>query len=138
MKRLCFLLFCLLITAPLFATPRADVTATVAGNAVVFAWDPNTEPDLAGYNVYQGTHTGGPYTKIGSVGVMATPTFTVTLSNNGTYYFVVSAFNLGGLESGYSNEVSKIIAVGPANPKNLRIPTGIAEKPLIDLFWGLF
>jgi hypothetical protein len=80
MKRLCFLLFCLLITAPLFATPRADVTATVAGNAVVFAWDPNTEPDLAGYNVYQGTHTGGPYTKIGSVGVMATPTYADTNS----------------------------------------------------------
>ena len=125
MKRTLLILCLLLLATPLWAT---DVRVTAAGNVVTLAWDPNTETDLAGYNVYQGTKTGGPYTKIGSVGVMTAPTFVVTESLNGSYYYVVTAFNTGGAESGYSNEVSTVINVPPAPPRNLRkVLAGIAD-----------
>ena len=90
-------------------------------NLVTLSWDPNTETDLAGYRIYRAPSSGGPYTRIGQIQVMAAPEFTGPALGNGTWFFVVTAYNTAGLESGYSNEVSKIIATPPAPPKNLRL-----------------
>jgi chitinase len=85
---------------------------------VTLAWDPNSETDLAGYKVYYATTAGGPYNGSGSsdggspivfllsgLANPASPEFTVHGLPDGTNYFVVTAYNTGGLESGYSNEV---------------------------------
>ena len=90
------------------ATAAAVVTVTVsnASAQVILGWDPNTEADLAGYKVYVGTAS-GVYTTTIDVGKVTT--YTVTgLQPGNTYYFVVTAYNLSGFESGYSNEVSVI------------------------------
>ncbi len=71
--------------------------------SVTLEWDPNTEPDLAGYKVYYGTapRTYGTPITLGKV-----TTYTVTgLTPGTTYYFAVTAYNTAGLESGFSNEV---------------------------------
>src|SRR5205085_7771374 len=84
----------------------STVTVTVANTTaqVTLAWDPNTESDLAGYKVYIGTAS-GVYTTTIDVGNVTT--YTVTgLAPGATYYFVVTAYDTGGLESGFSNEVS--------------------------------
>ena len=89
--------------------------------SVILEWDPNTETDLEGYKVYYNTGSGGPpYNGTGAVegsspvDVKNVTTFTLTgLSNVESYYFVVTAYDTEGLESGYSNEVS----VG-ASPNN--------------------
>ena len=86
---------------------------------VTLAWDVNSETDIAGYKIYYGTTQGGPYNGTGSsagsspifvsLGNLTNPTspeFTVRELTDGTYYFVATAYNSGGLESGYSNEVS--------------------------------
>ena len=123
----------------LLATPAvaSNLTADQAGNSVTLAWDANTEPDLAGYRIYQSRTAGGPYTQIGQVGVMPAPEWTVTGLTNGTYFWVVTARNLAGMESGYSNEVSKTISLPPAPPKNLiiRILQAIASA-IVSLFGG--
>jgi len=87
---------------------------------VTLAWDANTESDLAGYKVYYKTGSSGePYdgTEIaqGDSGIsillenLATPDnpiFSLTgLQDSEFYYFVVTAVNSVGLESGYSTEV---------------------------------
>ena len=87
---------------------------------VTLAWDANTESDLAGYKLYYKTGSSGePYegTRIdqGDSGIsirldnLATsdnPSFSLTgLQDNEFYYFVVTAVNSSGLESGYSTEV---------------------------------
>ena len=75
-----------------------------SANDAILSWDPNTEPDLAGYKVYYGTasHSYGPPIVVGKQ-----TTYTVTGLGIGTYFFAVTAYDTSGNESGFSNEVSK-------------------------------
>ena len=122
-KRVLVCSICLLALAIVFATPtRAVVFQGSSGNTVTLAWDANTEPDLAGYKVYWGRSSGHyDNTPVPTVAPSANPTFITPALPNGTWYFAVTAYNTAGLESGYSNEVSKTIATAPAPPKGLRI-----------------
>ncbi len=71
-------------------------------------WTASTST-VIGYDVYRGTVSGGPYTKINSA-VDATTTFTDTTVQAGqTYYWVVTAVNSSNVQSTYSNEVSGTI-----------------------------
>jgi hypothetical protein len=76
-----------------------------ADDAIV-SWDPNTEPDLAGYTIHYGTSSGA-YSVAVPVGL--TTSHTITGLSAGTYYFAVTAENTSGAGSGYSNEGSKVI-----------------------------
>jgi hypothetical protein len=81
-------------------------TAIRAGD-VALQWDPNSETDLAGYKVYYGTATrtyGSPIV-VGKV-----TSYTLAQLPAGTYYIAVTAYNTAGLESGFSNEVSAVVA----------------------------
>ena len=96
---------------------------------VTLAWDANSETDLAGYKVYYGTTTGGPYNGSGSsdgaspvvvplssLTNPSSPEFSLHGLADGIYYFVATAYNTGGLESGYSNEVSAQASATPPTP----------------------
>ena len=62
---------------------------------VTLAWDPNTEPDLAGYKLYYGTAS-GDYAEVIDVG--NTTMYTVTnLTAGDTYYFAVTAHDASGV-----------------------------------------
>jgi hypothetical protein len=70
------------------------------------AWDPNTEPDVAGYKIYYGTSSKS-YT--GSVDVGNVTSCTLKGFKKGeTQYIAVTAYNSSGSESGYSSEVSGV------------------------------
>ncbi len=91
---------------------RQAVTA-VAGT-VTLAWDaPTTNTDgtpltdLAGYKIYYGP-TSGSYTNTLDVGNVTTSVVN-NLTDGLTYYFTVSAYNSAGVESSFSNEVSKTL-----------------------------
>ena len=77
-------------------TPGAVTKATLE-------WDPNSEPDLAGYKLHYGLASRSYDTTI-DVGNRTTYTIT-DLSVGETYYIAATAYNTSGLESGYSNEV---------------------------------
>jgi len=62
--------------------------------------------DLAGYNVYRGTASGGPYAKVNTDLVTTTSFQDTGLTQGRTYYYVVTAVNEEGLESDYSEENS--------------------------------
>ncbi len=82
--------------------------------SVNLEWDPNTEPDIAGYKIYYKIGSSGePYNGTGAVegdspvDVGNVTTFEVSgLTEGNVYYFVATAYNTGALESDYSNEVS--------------------------------
>ena len=87
----------------------------------VFTWDANTEADLAGYRLYM-SNTSGSY---GTTPIATIPAGTETLnydvSPDGTYYFVMTAYDTNDNESGYSNEVSTVIdETAPAPPGGLQ------------------
>jgi fibronectin type 3 domain-containing protein len=68
-------------------------------------WTPNTEADLAYYNVYYG-NASGVYT---TIRIETNTTHTISgLLDAVPYYFAVTAVDTSGNESGFSAEVSKI------------------------------
>ena len=97
-----------------------------AGSPVTFQWDPNLESDLAGYRLYQ-TTIKGEYTFGEENAVAITPAGTETCRlpdvSDGTYWWVLSAFDTFNNESGRSNEVTAILdATAPDPPIVLVIP----------------
>jgi len=102
----------------LFALLASMVTGHSA--SVTLAWDPNPEPDIAGYNIYWRTN-GGSYGVPNLVTVTNGTEGTVSNLLYGVQYlFVATAFNTSGLESDYSNEVTAQIPGKPQPPSNLR------------------
>ena len=89
--------------------------------AVTLAWNANRESDLAGYRVYQST-VSGQYTKGQYIREIPAGTTTCTLSNvsPGTYFWKLTAFDAVNNESGFSNEVSTVIAGAPGKPGTIR------------------
>ena len=86
------------------ALPRRPAKATSPSN-----WNDNGEGDLAGYNVYRGTSSpvstaGSPLN--GGTPLVASQYDDTTGTPGTTYFYVVTAEDTSGNESGASNEVS--------------------------------
>jgi hypothetical protein len=80
---------------------------------LTLAWDPNTEPDLAGYRVYYGT-TSGEY--VDSIDVGNITTYRLDdLLDGVTYFIALTAYDTSGNESDFSHEVSGIGSPDPTN-----------------------
>jgi hypothetical protein len=78
--------------------------ATNANSAqVTLAWDPNTEPDVAGYRIYYGLLS-DQYSDSVDVGNQTSCTLS-SLQGGTTYYFAATAYDREGYESDFSNEV---------------------------------
>jgi fibronectin type 3 domain-containing protein len=89
--------------------PVSFTVSATAANTATLTWSINTESDLAGYKVYRGTGSGAYGAPIATLPKTIT-TYTATeLQNGTTYYFVLTAYDEGGNESTFSNEVSKSI-----------------------------
>lgn len=78
---------------------------------IKLAWDPNTEPYLAGYKMYYGTASRSYGTPI-DVGKVTQYTLT-GLTAGKTYFVAVTAYGFSNNESGKSNQVSGV-ATNPA------------------------
>jgi len=80
----------------------ANLTATAGDTQTTLSWSPSA--GATAYNVKSSTTNGGPYVLIGAhvIGLSFTNT---GLINGTTYYYVVSALNIGG-ESTNSTQVS--------------------------------
>ena len=90
----------------LFSSPACAIHLTLA-------WDPNDEPDLAGYIVYYGTASRN-YKYDVDIGDQTSCTIS-GLNEDVMYYFAVTAYDNEGNESGYSQELSHTIP-SPNNP----------------------
>ena len=86
------------------AAPRGLYTVT-GDQAVYLSWYDNTEPDVAGYHVYEGPCASGPNCPYEEVGSTQGNTFTITgLANGETRFFAVAAYDYAGNESDLTYE----------------------------------
>ena len=92
------------------ATATTLTKPTATGTAVL-TWDPVTVANLSGYRIYYGTASGTYLQPLGQgISVGNVLTYTVTgLTSGTTYYFAVTAVDTSGIESSYSQEVSKTL-----------------------------
>src|SRR5579862_3225243 len=72
---------------------------------VELSWKASTSKHLAGYNVYRGTRSGGPYKKINASLDPSTHYTDFHVVAGCKYYYVARAVNLKGRESKYSKQV---------------------------------
>jgi hypothetical protein len=95
---------------------NSPATQALTGNGTAptehsadLSWDASPGPDVAGYNVYRATDSGGPYVKINTA-LEASSTYIDSTVNAGqTYFFVTTAVNKSGGESTYSNQAKAVI-----------------------------
>jgi endonuclease I len=96
-------------------TPPATVSGLVAsvnGSSVDLDWANNSETDLAGYTVYRSAQSGGPYGALNGALLSNSAYQDSTVSAGNTYYYVVTATDTSGNESGNSAQVSATVSGG--------------------------
>ena len=86
------------------------------GHRVTLTWDASTDT-VAGYNVYRGATSGGPYTKQNSSVVTGLSYADTSVAAGTTYFYVARSVGTGGIESANSNQASDTVPINP--------PTGL-------------
>ncbi|NUP88896.1 MAG: family 10 glycosylhydrolase [Candidatus Sumerlaeia bacterium] len=86
--------------------PPAGLTRVLGNGRIALDWANSPEGDLAGYNVYRSTASGGPYTKINSAPLTVSAHIDHPVTNGTTYHYVVRAVDTSSNESGNSSQVS--------------------------------
>ena len=76
-----------------------------AAHSVALDWNASTSA-VAGYHVYRGVSTGGPYNRINRSLVTTLAYSDPTVEGGAQYFYVVTAVESDGGESAFSNEVS--------------------------------
>ncbi|HMP84386.1 MAG TPA: fibronectin type III domain-containing protein, partial [Verrucomicrobiota bacterium] len=83
--------------------------AAFTTNAVTLAWEPSPDSSVTGYKIYYGAAS-GVYTNSVDVGGSTSGEVNGLVAGV-TYYFVVTAYTVAGVESLPSNEVSYTVPV---------------------------
>ena len=82
--------------------------AQTSQHSVDLSWDPSSS-QVAGYNIYRGTRSGGPYSRLNSA-LQVSTSFTDSGVQSGlTYFYVARSVDSNSQESVPSNEVSAAI-----------------------------
>jgi len=90
----------------------AFLTTVQAQANVTLAWNPSSDPLVAGYNIYYGGIS-GVYTNKTSVGTATSLTIS-NLVNGNTYYFAATTYDAAGAESAFSSQVAYTVPTPPA------------------------
>ena len=94
------------------SNPSVSVALSGTGSTVQHTVDVNwgaSTSVVAGYNVYRGTGSGGPYSKINTALVTGLKFTDNTVSSGATYFYVVTAVTGDGTESAFSSQVPAVI-----------------------------
>ena len=104
--------------------PPTGLTATAGDHAIQLDWNDNPEGDIALYHVYRATTAGGPYAEWDNDD--PSEYYMSNLTAGVRYYFVVTAEDIAGQESDYSNEATAI----PYDLDPPPAPTGLVGYPM--------
>jgi fibronectin type 3 domain-containing protein len=114
--------------------PPTGLAAAPGTTQISLTWNANIESNLAGYNIYRSTSSGGPFTVRLNSSLVVTTSYTDTgLTDGTTYFYVVRAVNNSNQESGNSNQASETPNPPPPAPTGLVATAGNAQ---ISLQWN--
>jgi Abnormal spindle-like microcephaly-assoc'd, ASPM-SPD-2-Hydin len=89
-------------------TPPPTTSPSSSPASVVLHWNGSTS-QVVGYNVYRSVSSDGVYNLLIGNAVNALTYTDTTVSSGSTYYYVVTAVDPAGVESGYSNQTSAAV-----------------------------
>jgi Fibronectin type III domain len=100
-------------------------------SSIPLDWNPNTDPSVAGYNVYYG-NASRSYTSVTNVGNTSSAVIGGLVEGR-AYYFAVTAYTFDGFESDYSDEIVYVVpgrltitqGASPSSPIQIRFPVSI-------------
>ncbi len=135
-------------SAPLPAPPQPPTNLVAAvqpsgpttAASVVLTWNASPSASAVGYNVYRGTASAGPFTKLTS-----TPTSNLTFTDGNvqsgtTYYYMTTAVDGSGNESAFSSQTPAMILTPPQPPSGLseavQQPGGPGTAASVVLSWN--
>jgi len=95
------------VTAQSVASPSNSANASVTvlapvSHTVDISWNASTS-SVAGYNIYRGTQSSGPFTKLNSSVDTATVYTDSNVVSGRTYFYAATSVDSNGVESSYSN-----------------------------------
>ena len=96
------------------------------------AWDPSPDPTVVGYHVYLGVVSETYNSMVDALN--QTNITLVGLVPGTTFYFAVTAYDITGLESGFSEEVSYMVPIAAPIPPGSNAHLSIATTP----YWPMF
>jgi hypothetical protein len=96
-----------IVTAQSAASPSSSANADVTVfapivHSVDLSWNASST-SVAGYNIYRGSQSSGPFTKLNSSLDTATAYTDANVVSGQTYYYAATSVDSNGVESGYSN-----------------------------------
>jgi hypothetical protein len=92
----------------------AGKSAAFGDQSIALAWNPSTDPNTVGYNIYYGG-TSGVYTN--SVHISNANAVVISgLMPGATYYSSATAVSASGAESSFSNEINFVVPQTSTNP----------------------
>ena len=105
-----------------FPGPPFNLASVGEADAVKLTWDPNSDPDLAGYNIYRSTNPAGPFTRVNPI-----PTDRIAYFHDEAlppltrFYYRVTAVDSSGNESFFFNTIS--VSTNPPHHAIFPVPT---------------
>jgi len=93
----------------LYSNVGSATTFTATSHSVALSWTASTTSNIAGYNIYRSTTSGGSYTKLNSSLVVPTAYTDSTVVAGQIYFYVATAVDTSGDESVYSTQVQAVI-----------------------------
>ena len=87
--------------------------SVIASQSVTLGWDPSSDPNVAGYNIYYGTES-HQYANEISVGT-GTSVVISGLMEGMTYYFAATTYDIFDQESSFSDEAPYTVPTAPVD-----------------------
>jgi trimeric autotransporter adhesin len=97
------------LTMALAGTGSSATAPLPQHHSVSLSWDPSSSSNVAGYRVYRGGISGGPYSLLTSSLVPGTNYTDASVLSGNEYFYVTTAVDSSGDESVYSNEAAATI-----------------------------
>jgi hypothetical protein len=95
-------------SSPITEAVTGSGAAAAQPHSVELSWSPSSST-VTGYNVYRGSQSGGPYTKLNPTPDTTTSYTDTSVQAGQTYFYVTTAVASDGTESSFSNQVTAVI-----------------------------